>query len=152
MLSTPIQIANMYSAIAGSGVLRQPLLIKAIGEAGLVAVQEQEAEVIAPLPASQTTLDAIKHGLTLVTQSSGGTSYQAWLGSTVDAAGKSGTAEDTAFGADHVFFVAYANRADPSIIALAALEEGVSGSKEAAPMVRAILESYIAGAAVSNAP
>jgi penicillin-binding protein 2 len=152
MLSTPIQIANMYSAIAGSGVLRQPLLIKAIGEAGLAAVQEQEAEVIAPLPASQTTLDAIKHGLTLVTQSSGGTSYQAWLGSTVDAAGKSGTAEDTAFGADHVFFVAYANRADPSIIALAALEEGVSGSAEAAPMVRAILESYIAGAAVSSAP
>jgi penicillin-binding protein 2 len=152
MLATPVQIANMYSAIASTGVLRQPLLIKAIGESGLAAVQEQEAGVIATIPASQSTLDAIRHGLTLVTQSTGGTSYQAWLGSTVDAAGKSGTAEDTAFGADHVFFVAYANRADPSIIALAALEEGVSGSKEAAPMVRAILESYIASAAVSSAP
>ena len=152
MLSTPIQIVNMYSAIASTGVLRQPLLIKAVGESGLAAVEEREAEVIAPLPVSQSTLDAIRLGLTWVTQSTGGTSYQAWLGSTVDAAGKSGTAEDTAFGADHVFFVAYANRADPSIIALAALEEGVSGSAEAAPMVRAILESYIASEAVSSAP
>ncbi len=152
MLATPIQLANMYSAIASTGILRQPLLIKGIGEPGLAVTEEFEAEEIRPLPVSQSTLDAIRHGLTLVTQSPGGTSYQAWLGSSVDVAGKSGTAEDTAFGADHVFFVAYANRADPSIIALAALEEGVSGSAEAAPMVRAILESYIASAVVSSAP
>ena len=152
MLATPIQLANMYSAIASTGILRQPLLIKGIGEPGLAVTEEREAEEIRPLPVSQSTLDAIRHGLTLVTQSPGGTSYQAWLGSSVDAAGKSGTAEDTAFGADHVFFVAYANRSDPSIIALAALEEGKSGSAEAAPMVRAILESYIANQAVANAP
>jgi len=151
MLATPIQLANMYSAIASTGILRQPLLIKGIGEPGLAVTEEREAEEIGPLPVSQSTLDAIRLGLTLVTQSTGGTSYQAWLGSSVDAAGKSGTAEDTAFGADHVFFVAYANRGDPSIIALAALEEGVSGSAEAAPMVRAILESYIASQAVASA-
>ena len=149
VLSTPIQIANMYSAIAKTGVLRQPLLIKAIGEAGLSAVQEREAEVINPLPASQNTLDTIRHGMTLVTQNPGGTSYQAWVGSSVDAAGKSGTAEDLAFGVDHVFFVAYANRGDPSVVALAALEEGESGSAEAGPMVRHILESYINGGLVS---
>ena len=40
--------------------------------------------------------------------------------------GKVGTAEDLAFGADHVFFVAYANRGEPSILALAALETGES--------------------------
>ena len=151
MLATPIQIANMYSAIASTGILRQPLLIKGIGEPGLAIVEEREAKEIGPLPVSQSTLDAIRLGLTLVTQSTGGTSYQAWLGSSVDAAGKSGTAEDTAFGADHVFFVAYANRGDPSIVALAALEEGVSGSAEAAPMARAILESYIADQAVASA-
>lgn len=150
VLATPLQIANMYSAIAKTGVLREPLLIKAIGEAGLSARQEFEAETINPLPASQDTLDAIRYGMYLVTQDPGGTSYQAWLGSTVDAAGKSGTAEDTAYGADHVFFVAFANRSDPSIMAIAALEEGKSGSAEAGPMVRHLLESYIGGALVSN--
>jgi penicillin-binding protein 2 len=70
----------------------------------------------------------------------------------VDAAGKSGTAEDIGFGSDHVFFVAYANRGEPTALALAALETGESGSREAAPMVRRILEAYIGGALVSAGP
>lgn len=150
VLATPLQIANMYSAISETGVLRKPLLVKAIGEAGLSAVQEQEAEVINPLPVSQGTLDTIRHGMELVIQNPGGTSYNAWLGTSVCARGKSGTAEDTAYGADHVFFVAYANCSDPQIMAIAALEEGKSGSAEAGPMVRHILEAYINGALVSN--
>ncbi len=152
MLATPMQIANTYSSISGPGILRKPLLIKSISEPGGVAVQEFQAETINPLPASQATLEAIRYGLGLVTQSPGGTSYGAWLGSSVDAAGKSGTAEDLSFGASHVFFVAYANRSDPSIVALAALETGESGSREAAPMVRRILESYLGGLLVSAEP
>ncbi len=146
LLATPLQITNMYSAISSSGTLRKPLLIKKIGDPGSGASREFLAEQVNPLPASAATLDAIRYGLSLVTQSPSGTSYAAWVGSGVDAAGKSGTAEDIAFGADHVFFVAYANRSDPSIVALAALETGESGSREAAPMVRHILESYLGGA------
>ena len=145
VLATPLQITNLYSAIADGGVLRKPLLVKRIAEPGGAAVQEFTAEEIRPLPVSQATLDTIRHGLTLVTQSSGGTSYQTFLGARVDAAGKSGTAEDAPFGANHVFFVAYANRTEPSIVALAALETGESGSREAGPMVRRILEAYLAG-------
>jgi len=152
VLASPLQIANMYSAISSSGVLRKPLLIKKIGEPGGVVAQELQAEQINPLPVSPGTLDAIRHGLGLVIHSSGGTSAQQWAGSSVDAAGKSGTAEDLAFGHDHVFFVAYANRGAPSVMALAALETGESGSREAAPMIRRILESYLAGALVSAGP
>jgi cell division protein FtsI/penicillin-binding protein 2 len=90
--------------------------------------------------------------LRLVTHSPGGTSYQVFAGARVDAAGKSGTAEDISFGRDHVFFVAYANLGDPSILALAALETGESGSREAGPMVRNLLEAVLGGAAVSAQP
>jgi penicillin-binding protein 2 len=152
VLVTPIQIANAYSSIASSGALRKPLLIKSISDPGGAAVQEFEAEVVAPLPVSPGTLDTIRQGLTLVTHSPGGTSYQVFAGARVDAAGKSGTAEDISFGRDHVFFVAYANRGDPSILALAALETGESGSREAGPMVRRLLETVITGAAVSAQP
>ncbi len=144
--ATPIQIANVYSAIADTGVLRKPLLVWRIGEpsaGGGIAVQQFEAEEVRPLPVSQETLDSIRHGLYLVTQSAGGTSYNAWLGSSVDVAGKSGTAEDLAEGSDHVFFVAYADRSAPSLIALGALETGESGSAEVAPMLRRLLETYV---------
>ena len=149
VLATPLQIANMYSGIASSGLLRKPLLVRKIADPVTGAAQELQAEQINPLPVSPSTLDAIRYGLSLVIQSTGGTSYQAWAGSSVDAAGKSGTAEDLPFGANHVFFVAYADRGDPSILALAALETGESGSREAAPMVRRILEAYIGGALVA---
>ena len=151
--ATPIQIANAYSAIARSGVLRKPLLITRVGTTGQSTFQEFTAEELRPLPVSPGTLDAIRHGLYLVTQGAGGSAYGAWTGSSVDSAGKSGTAEDLSAGSDHIFFVAYANRSDPSILALGALETGESGSREVAPMVRHMLEAYIGGQfAVSATP
>src|SRR3989442_938978 len=148
--ATPLQIANAYSAISVTGVLRKPLLIRKISELGGPLSQHFQAEVVNPLPISPDTLDTIRQGLGLVIHSSGGTSATAWAGSSVDAAGKSGTAEDIRFGANHVFFVAYANRSEPSILALAALETGESGSREAAPMIRNILEAYLGGALVNQ--
>ena len=91
-----------------------------------------------------TYLEAIRQGLTLVIADPGGTAYGSFLGSSVAAAGKSGTAEDIIF-QDHVFFVAYAPRDDPAIVVLLALDEGKSGSLEAGPMVRRVLEAYLTG-------
>jgi penicillin-binding protein 2 len=152
VLATPLQIANVYSAIAVTGQLRKPLLIQRIGEPGGAVAREFDAEVINDLPVSQATLDSIRYGLYLVTQSPGGTSYQAWAGTSMDVAGKSGTAEDLSAGSDHVFFAAYANRGDPTIVTLGALEEGESGSREVAPMLRRLMEAYIAGQFGENQP
>jgi penicillin-binding protein 2 len=149
LTATPIQIVNVYSAIARTGDLRTPLLVWKLAEGA--AAQEFAAKEIHPLPASQTTLDAIRYGLYLVTQSPSGTSYNAWLGTSLDVAGKSGTAEDLSQGSDHVFFAAYANRSDPNIVALGALEEGQSGSAEVAPMLRNIMEAYENGELGSTA-
>ena len=88
----------------------------------------------------------------MVTQNPGGTSYETFKTSELDTAGKSGTAEDLSFGSDHVFFVAYANRNDPSIVAIAALDEGLSGSSEAGPMIRQVLEAYILGPPQTDSP
>ena len=143
LLVTPLQIANAYSAIADGGVLRQPLLVRSIAEPGGAATQEFRAEEIAPLPVSAATLAEIRSGLTLVTQNPGGTSYRVFASSPLDAAGKSGTAEDIAFGADHVFFVAYANLSAPSAVVLVALEEGKLGSVEAGPKARSVLEAVL---------
>ncbi|MCH6556285.1 MAG: hypothetical protein IH797_06750 [Chloroflexi bacterium] len=145
VLVTPLQIANAYSAIAGDGILRKPLLVKSIAEAGGAAAQEFTAEEIDPLPISAATLAEIRNGLTLVIQNPGGTSYSVFASSPLDVAGKSGTAEDLAFGANHVFFVAYANRSAPSVLTLVALEEGELSSTEAGPKARQTLEAALLG-------
>jgi len=144
LLGTPLHLANLYSAIAGSGILRTPLLVQRTASADGVVSQEFTAAEINALPASQATLEAIRDGLTLVIADPGGTAYSTFLGSSVAAAGKSGTAEDIIF-QDHVFFVAYAPRDDPAIVVLVALDEGQSGSLEAGPMVRRVLEAYLTG-------
>jgi len=144
LLTTPLQLANMYSAIARSGILRTPLLVQSITSADGAASQDFTATEINPLPASQATLQAIRYGLTLVIADPGGTAYSTFLGSSVAAAGKSGTAEDIMF-QDHVFFVSYAPRDDPAIVVLVALDEGHSGSLEAGPMARHVLETYLTG-------
>jgi penicillin-binding protein 2 len=141
--ATPLQIINVYSALAKTADLRTPLLVWKLTQGA--AAQEFAAKEIHPLPVQQSTLDAIRYGLYLVTQSPSGTSYAAWLGTSLDVAGKSGTAEDLSQGSDHVFFAAYANRSDPNIVALGALEAGQSGSAEVAPMLRHIMEAYEAG-------
>ncbi|MEO8456331.1 MAG: penicillin-binding transpeptidase domain-containing protein [Chloroflexota bacterium] len=147
--ATPMQIVNVYSALAKTADLRTPLLVWKLTQGA--AAQEFAAKEIHPLPIQQSTLDAIRYGLYLVTQSPSGTSYAAWVGTSLDVAGKSGTAEDLSQGSDHVFFAAYANRSDPNIVALGALEEGQSGSAEVAPMLRHIMEAYEAGELGSNA-
>ncbi len=142
LLVTPLQLANAYSAIADGGVLRKPLLVRSIAEPGGAAAQEFTAEEIGPLPVSEATLAEIRYGLTLVTQNPGGTSYGIFP-SSLDAAGKSGTAEDLAFGSDHVFFAAYARRSAPSVVVLIALEQGRLGSVEAGPKASQVLQAIL---------
>ncbi|MBI1886345.1 MAG: penicillin-binding protein 2 [Chloroflexi bacterium] len=151
LLATPLQIANAYSAIAGGGVLREPLLIRKIASPDGAVSRKFETKTIRPLPVSESTLAAIREGLRLVTQSPGGTGYGAFAGSTIDASGKSGTAEDLAFGSQQAFFVGYAPSSSPSVLTLVHVEH--VWSSEAAPIARRILEAYLSsGSAASAAP
>ncbi len=141
LLVTPIQTANMYSTIVNSGLVRKPLLVTKIASPAGETVEEFSAEEVRRLEFASSTWAAIREGLTLVVASPGGTAYNTFVGSRVPIAGKSGTAEDIVF-QDHVFFVGYAPREAPQAVVIVALEEGESGSREAGPIVRSILESY----------
>jgi penicillin-binding protein 2 len=144
LLVTPVQTANIYSTIINSGVVRKPLLVSRITTPDGSTVQQFEAEHVRTLEFSSSTWAAIREGLTLVVANPGGTAYSTFVGSRVPIAGKSGTAEDIVF-QDHVFFVGYAPREAPQAVTIVALEEGQSGSREAGPIVRRILETYAAG-------
>jgi len=150
LLATPIQMANAYSAIAMGGLLRRPLLVTKVSDPQGRTVKEFRAEEIGRLPVSPTTLAAIQEGLRLVTQNPGGTTYSVFAGTGLDVVGKSGQAEDMAFGYDHVFFVAYGPRTQPAYLVLSALERGTSSARQAAPMVRDVFLGLLKGTPVSG--
>ena len=145
VLATPLQIAKAYSLIAQGQALRTTVLVRELRRAGTNEVQQRfETKELGRLPVSQATLNVIRQGTTLVTQDPRGTAYAAFRGSPFDIAGKSGTAEDQGQGArDHALFSAYGPRTAAKGVAVVVLDEGKSGSIEAAPITRQALEAWL---------
>jgi penicillin-binding protein 2 len=143
VLATPLQVANAYSAIANGSALRSVVLVKELREAGTPrAVETFATKELGRLPISQSTLNVIRQGTTMVTQDARGTANYAFAGSRLDAAGKSGSAEDQ--GAQtHALFAGYAPRNAARGVAVVVLDDGNSGSLEAGPIVRRILENWV---------
>jgi penicillin-binding protein 2 len=143
LLVTPLQVANAFSAIAHNADLRTPLLVSQIRPptAG-AAPQTFQSKLIAQLPISATTLQNIREGMRRVVQDPRGTAYDVFKNSNLNAAGKSGTAEDAAL-QPSLLFVAFAPLNAPKAVAVVVLDEGQSGSTEAGPIVRDVLSSYI---------
>lgn len=128
LLITPLQLANAYSAFVNNQ-LRAPVLIE--GE-----VAEDRGE-IGLTPGQHAHL---LEGLKQVT-GPGGTAAGAFANAGYhNFAGKSGTAED-ANEQQHALFSALYPADNASAIAIVVLDEGDSGSLEAAPIARDILLS-----------
>ena len=101
-----------------------------------------DARELGRLPISQTALNVIREGTRMVAQDPRGTAYSVFSGSTIDPAGKSGTAEDKGV-QSHALFAAYAPRTAAKGVAVVVLDEGESGSLEAGPMTRRALEAWL---------
>jgi penicillin-binding protein 2 len=144
LTATPLQIANAYSAIAQGGSLRTPLLVREIRESGTEKVlQRFEVKEHNRLPVSQGTLNILREGTRMVAQDPRGTAYSVFRGSSIDPAGKSGTAEDQGL-QEHALFAAYAPRTAARGVAVVVFDEGKSGSLEAGPVTRRVLEAWLA--------
>ena len=139
LLVTPLQIANMYSAIA-SGNLRTPTIIDKVTQ-GDKEVRSVTAAKLGDLPMSAATLNAIRQGMYKVINDPRGTGLPVFQGAKYIAAGKSGTAEDAGTNS-HAWFLAFAPFEQPQILALAFLDEGGWGSEHAGPIVRQLLDYY----------
>ncbi|HZU76095.1 MAG TPA: penicillin-binding protein 2, partial [Dehalococcoidia bacterium] len=143
LLVTPIQVANAFSAIAHDADLRTPLLVSEL-RPSVNGQQPQtfQSKLIDQIPISATTLQNIREGMRRVVQDPRGTAYDVFKGSTLNPAGKSGTAEDAA-AEPSLWFVAFAPLNAPKAVAVVMLDEGQSGSEEAGPIARAELEAYL---------
>ncbi|MHB1132804.1 MAG: penicillin-binding protein 2 [Chloroflexota bacterium] len=142
MEATPLQMANVYAALANGGELRKPLLVRKVGEGA--TAKEYKAEAVRRLPGSPETLKAIHEALVRVASSAQGTAYYAFQGFKVPTAAKTGSAENQNPDA-HAWFAAYAPADKPEIVVLVMVEGGRMGGEVAAPLGRQVLEGYFTG-------
>lgn len=144
LLATPLQIANAYSAIAHGSSLRTVVLVREVRDPanGNKATESYRTSEVNRLPITPATLAVLRDGTAKVTQDPRGTAFSVFQGSRLDPAGKSGTAEDQGV-QEHALFAAYAPRNSARGVAVVVLDEGKSGSLEAGPITRRILEAWV---------
>jgi penicillin-binding protein 2 len=158
-LTTPLQLANAYSAFANGGTLWRPRLVKYIESTDGKKYKEFLPEKKGELKLSQKNMEILSNALWGVVNEPGGTGYAAKL-SGIDVCGKTGTSqvlglpEDEkarrmkkigAFYKDHALFVCYAPLKNPEIAIAVIMENAGGGGAVAAPIARKILSAYFEG-------
>lgn len=156
VLTTPIQLAMSYAAIANAGKLYAPKLVKEIFSNSGDVVKKSKPEIVSEVKLSKKTLDIIHKGLYAVVNDQRGTAWW-YRGEGLEMAGKTGTSQVISFSAEKLFskcedkeykyrhhgvFAGYAPAGDPHIAVAAVVEHGC-GSKAAIPVVRDIVTTYM---------
>jgi len=138
--ATPLQVANSFATLARGGRSLTPRLILKPRPSTPAASTEPVDLQISPL-----TLQTVCEGMDAVVNMPGGTAHEAFGASNmaqyaVKVYGKTGSTEDP----EHAWFAGFAEDEEGAKIAIAILVEGgQSGSRDAAPLGREVLQFCI---------
>ncbi len=155
VLVTPLQMAQLISAIFNGGYLYQPKIIQRVGN------DDRELYTISPtvtgrIRAKPENLERIRLALSGVVNEPHGTGYMAKTNGLV-VAGKTGTAQvvNLEYGKafekeediptqfrDHAWFVALAEVDRPALALSILIEHGGHGGSAAAPIAKALIQAY----------
>ncbi len=143
VLTTPLQVAASYAAVANGGTLWQPQVGDRVVAPDGEVVREVEPVRLGTLPVSEAGLAEIQQGLEDVVMGARGTGRSAFATFPLDevpVAGKTGTAE---LGSQipYAWFAAYAPADDPQYVVVVSVERGGGGSQTAAPIAARILQA-----------
>lgn len=155
-LTTPLQLAQAYSALANGGTVWRPHLVSRIEMSDGSIVKKFLPEKKGELKLSQQTMVTLNRGLWGVVNEPGGTGAAARR-PYADVCGKTGTSQViglpqnekarrsqkiAAFHKDHALFVCYAPMKKPEIAIAVVAENAGGGGAVAAPIARKILNAY----------
>ncbi len=163
---TPLQLAHGVATLAAAGVSRQPHLLRAtqdgIGDAPVAMATPAAGPSFFRDPAN---FNAVREGMIAVVNGPTGTARTMGDGFPFVIAGKSGTAErysrtnevwqhisQVAIERHQVLFEAFTPADSPRIAAIVALEAGRGGGRDAAPIVRKMLDAWLPDQAQAQAP
>jgi len=145
VLVTPLQMANMTSAIANRGYYYTPHIVKSIGNIGNIDPQFQLKHRI---NVDSINVEEIVKGMDAAVN--GESDKTAGIAALKDiiVCGKTGTAQNP-HGKNHSVFIAFAPRDDPKIAIMVVVENAGFGATYAAPIASLMIEKYLRGE-VSN--
>lgn len=157
VLTTPLQLAMSYAAIANGGKLYRPQIIKEIFTNSGEILRQAQPEIVDQLELSEKTMKGIRRGLYEVVNKQGGTAWW-YRGRGIRMAGKTGTSQVRSMtpkelfsrcvdmpyeDRHHALFTAYAPAYDPKVAVSVVVEHGCSGSSAAAPIARDVITTYM---------
>ncbi len=159
LVVTPLQVANMMSAIANGGTVYQPHVVRRIehpGNDGQVDYRhsfEVRPQILHQFPLSPTALETVRLGLWKVVNEEGGTGGNARLQG-LDVSGKTGTVQVIAQSGwistanlpftqrDHAWFASYAPSENPQMVVVVFVEHaGTHGGVDSAPLAKLLYQS-----------
>jgi penicillin-binding protein 2 len=152
---TPLQQAVAYAAIANGGNVLVPQIVLRIESPDGKVIREFQPQVARKLSVKDSSLEAIRDGLTAVVNEPGGTAYRSRLPD-IEFAGKTGTAQvmklgqkqkldpttQAYFSRDHAWFASFAPAEEPEIVVVVLNEHGGWGADAAAPAASKIISAY----------
>jgi penicillin-binding protein 2 len=149
LLTSPLQIAAAYGAVATEGTVMSPKLGQAILDPAGEVVETIDPVVFNDIDAPDQWWAELRRGLEDVVMTPRGTASAAFDGFPLDrypVAGKTGTGQ-AGFNSDlerdnlpYSWFASYAPADDPEYVVVVMIERGGGGSQTAAPIVRRIYE------------
>lgn len=157
MLATPLQLATATALIANRGQWVEPRLLKdVLGDDPVNKVLPPETHEPLKLK-NPSDWEYVVDSMAEVMEGAHGTARRAAQGAPYRMAGKTGTAqvysleEDEEYDAneirerlrDHALFVGFAPVDDPKIVVSVIVENGGSGSGTAAPVARAMFDTWL---------
>jgi penicillin-binding protein 2 len=157
VLTTPLQISTMTSAIANNGIITVPSIVNTVRNSENKIICKKDTETnkwegeacksfneksLSPgkLTGDLKFIKLIQEGMRRVTQK-GGTAYP-FFEFQIESAGKTGTAETVPDEKPHAWYTGYAPYTNPEITVTVLFEKGGEGSKVAAPVAKDIMEFY----------
>ncbi|HYH12632.1 MAG TPA: penicillin-binding transpeptidase domain-containing protein, partial [Thermomicrobiales bacterium] len=158
LLVSPLQMANAYAAIANGGDLLQPYIVDKATVPGTDQVQQLgERKVVSELPLTDEQIAALQSALRDQTSNDSGVGSSRIFGDFQwPIAGKTGTAQNGPQDGSvppHSWFAAYGPAGEEATIASVVMFEQVGeGVQYAAPVTRAIYESYIGSNSAATQP
>ncbi len=137
---TPLQMMLAAEAVADSGSIPQPVLVKQVtAPDGAVVKGEQSGTLFSPISAAAAA--DVRTAMTEVVQR--GTGVLAQIPG-VSMAGKTGTAETSDGGLPHAWFVSFAPADHPKVAVVVMVEHGGEGAYVAAPLAKQIMQAALA--------
>ena len=154
---TPLQLANGVATLANGGIRYKPRLLYASKHAGDAQAEKERAPVALQVPVNdRLNWDIVREGMRLVVHGAQGTARAIRPDTPLQIAGKSGTAQVAAQAVDedmndstaahlrhHALFIAYASFDRPGIAVAVVVEHGGGGSRQAAPVARAVIDAWV---------